>query len=346
MYFRSRALATALALTAGVSVPAFAHHPGGGSTGGAGPINTISASTMEQGHWSAGFTVDYGSLNQLSDAKLLAATAAGIDGVHGLKTIQSYALGLSYGVTNDFMIGVRLPFIKRTGIRAAEFNDDGDLAVLDHGNASGIGDLTALGQYRLVNDQARRLEVALLAGFIAPTGVTGRTSRQGELLDAEFQPGTGAWSGLLGAAITKRVGQWSYDASVLYAFTGTGTQNTNLGDRFSYNAAVSYRLTGLGIRTGGPMYHGGVPHDHEAPAGGPSLDLVLELNGEWEAKQRTLGIIDDQAGGNTIYISPGLRLSQDKWSSFVSVGIPVAKNLNGTQPDPDWRLRAGLGITF
>jgi len=30
---------------------------------------------------------------------------------------------------------------------------------------------------------------------------------------------------------------------VLYILSSTGTQDTNLGDRFLYNAAISYRLT-------------------------------------------------------------------------------------------------------
>lgn len=329
-------------------LPAFAHHPGSGGNGGdAGPINTISATTIEQGHFAVGVTVDYSSLNTVSDAKLLAARAADIDGVHGLKTVQSYALNLAYGVTNDFTIAVRVPYVRRTEIREAEDDGLGGIAVFDHGPTSGIGDVSVLGQYRVFNDQARRLEVALLAGFIAPTGVNGRFTKQGEIFDAEFQPGSGAWSGLFGVALTKRVGQWSFDTNVLYVKTGGGTQSTNLGDLVFYNAAASYRWLGIGThRHGGPMYHGGVPHDHAPEPGGPALDLVLELNGEWSDKQKTAGIIDDQSGGSVILISPGLRLSQGPWSGFVSVGVPVARDLNGTQAEPDWRIRTGVGVTF
>ena len=52
---------------------AFAHHPGGlGNTQGAGPVNTISASTLEEGRGVAGFILDYTSLETLSDATLSA----------------------------------------------------------------------------------------------------------------------------------------------------------------------------------------------------------------------------------------------------------------------------------
>ena len=85
-------------------------------------------------------------------------------------------------------------------------------------------------------------------------------------------------------------------------------------------------------------------HEHEST--GPSLDLVLELNGEWHAEQVTSGIGDPNSGGNTIFLSPGLRLSQDKWSSFVSVGIPIVDNLNGIQSEPDLRIIAGATWLF
>ena len=73
---------------------------------------------------------------------------------------------------------------------------------------------------------------------------------------------------------------------------------------------------------------------------------MLELNGEWQAEQETNGISDPNSGGNTILISPGLRLSQDAWSGFVSVGIPIVENLNGIQSEPDWRILAGGTLLF
>jgi adenylate cyclase len=48
---------------------------------------------------------------------------------------------------------------------------------------------------------------------------------------------------------------------------------------------------------------------------------VLELNGELHQKQVTSGVVDQNSGGNLIYLSPGLRLTYDKWLSFVSVGV-------------------------
>ena len=335
--------------------PALVPHAGGaGNTGGAGPVNTIAASTLEAGHAVAGVVVDYSRLNTLSDATLSRATAAGIDGVHDLKTLQSYALVGAYGVTNDLMISFHLPYVKRTGIRAAELDPASNTVdVLDHGGADGLGDVSMLGQYRFVNDAQSRTQAALLLGLKAPTGPTDRRSRQDELLDAEFQPGSGAWGGQFGLAVTHRAGPWSFDANVLYELASEGTQNTDLGDLFMYNAAVSLRLMGLAGAT--PMFHGAHAHDdgddghahpHEGAPAGPALDLVLELNGQLHDKQVRLAVTDENSGGHTLNVSPGVRLSIGNVSAFASVGIPIVNDFNGIQPDNDWHVTTGMMVAF
>lgn len=330
---------------------ACAHHAGGiGNAQGAGPINTISASTLEQGHGVAGITVDYSKFGGLSDENLLTAG----EGVHDLRTIQSYALGFAYGLTDDLMLSVRLPYVRRTGIREAEGTPPD---VEAFGAADGLGDLSVLGQYRFLRQGA--LEAAALIGVKAPTGSTDERTLAGEIFDAEFQPGSGSWDGIFGLAVTRRLHAWSLDGNVLYTLATRGAQDTDLGDRLQVNAAVSYRLVGM-AHGEVPMFHGAVSHDEDddghhlsdghrhAPAGAnaPAVDLVLELNGEWHAKEEMQGAADQNSGGTTLHLSPGLRVALEDWSSFVSVGIPVANDLNGVQSAPGWRLSSGMFVSF
>jgi hypothetical protein len=345
-----------LAFSAGVSAllayPAFAHHPSGASsTSDAGPIVTIPATTLEKGHTVAGIVVEAINLNPLAPEQL-----AGHPHPHSLEGIFATSLVFAHGITDDLTLSLRLPFVRRTDILDAH---EGPL-----GDAAGVGDLSVLGQYRFYRDRASQTEAALLFGASLPTGDTGVISAAGAPFEAEFQPGSGAWSGLLGVAFTRRFGPWSFDANVLYQFTGEGVQDINLGDRFQYNAAISYRIVNFASPSGRshlglpePMYHGGPKakhhhgpkardHHHEEPVSpaGPTLDLVLELNGEWHDRQS--GEEGFHSGGNTIYLSPGLRLSTDKWSGFVSVGIPIVNDLNGIQPEPEWRLVTGVAFSF
>ena len=363
---RHRCLGAALVFgSAFVAASASAHHPGGGgNTGGAGPIYTIPASTLEAGQTSVGVMFEYVRMRTLGDQTLINASASGNEGVHDLKTVSSASAILAYGVTKDLTVSMRLPWVGRTGIREGDATDPLNPIVVDRGSTSGFSDVTFLGQYRFFNNLSTRTEAAVLFGVKAPTGVTNRVDKQGELFEAEFQPGSGAWSGLFGLAFTHRVGAWSFDSNVLYILTGTGTQDTNLGDRLLYNAALSYRLTGttaapqkghmhLGGPMPEPMYHGGPKgsmkdHSHDEPAArpGPAVDLVLELNGEWHDKEVTAGVKDPNSGGNTIYLSPGVRVSVDKWSGYLSFGMAVANDLNGIQPEPSWRIVTGASLAF
>jgi Putative MetA-pathway of phenol degradation len=356
--------------------PAQAHHPGvGGNAGGGGPINTISAGTLDEGQITAAVRYEFIRLGRLSDAELLAAASQG-NHAHAMRSIESAALSVAYGVTNDFTVSVRLPGVRRSGIRepADDMLSGGHMGGMDpmsmsslmspggisaRGNSSGFGDITLLGQYRFHQSAATNTEASVLFGFKAPTGSTRERDNFGELFQAEFQPGSGSFDGLIGAAFTKRFGRWSFDASGLYMLIGKGTQNTDLGDRFLFGAGVSYRLVGpIGSAKEVELhdkcqkeqnrlqefclYHAN--HDHRDMMKTPyTLDLVLEFNGEWHDKQRINGIADPNSGGTTVYLSPGLRVGVDRFSGFVSVGVPVVNQHNGLQSKPDFRVLTGIG---
>ena len=359
-----------------LSAPAEAHHPGGGgNTGSGGPINTISADTLDEGLMAASVRYEFIRLGQLSDAELLAAASRG-NHAHSIGSIDSVSLSAAYGITNDLTVSVRLPGVRRSDIRepgedmlsgghmgSLNASDMSSLmsptGVNNRGNSAGFGDVTMLGQYRFHNNSQAGTSAAVLFGFKAPTGSTSQRDSAGQLFEAEFQPGSGSWDGLFGAAFTKRIGRWSFDVSGLYWLVTNGTQDTNLGDRFLFGTAVSYRLVGA---TGSSkelelheycmqprnqlqehcLYHAN--HDHSDMMKTPyTLDLVLELNGEWHDKQRIAGIPDPNSGGTTVYLSPGVRVGVDRFSGFVSVGVPVVNQHNGIQSKPDFRVLTGIG---
>jgi hypothetical protein len=341
---------------------AIAHHPSGvASTGGGGPIATISASTLEAGQSAAGVFFEMVRIDAFSDIELKTSAGQHIH-AHSLDAILAPTLVYAYGLTSDLTLSARLPVVIRQDIREGQHSHGPAGNTIDErGDSAGVGDLTMLGQYRFLHDRASRTEAAVLLGLKAPTGRTDVDDRFGERFETEFQPGSGSWDGLAGLALTQRLGAWSFDASVLYQLAGKGTQDTVLGDRLLYNAAVTYRATSAPLAAAGymglgalpePMYHGGPMsgrrhRHHEQPAhSAPSLDLVLELNGEWHDHQVIAGARDPNSGGNVVYLSPGLRLAFDKWSAFASVGIPVVNQVNGVQAEPDWRLLTGVAVAF
>ena len=322
-----------------IASPAVAHHPGGGgaNTEGSGPINTIPATTIEQGHAAVAAVYEHTRFGGLTDQQLIDAAAQHIH-AHSIKTIQVPSINAAYGVTNDFMISARLPFVLGTDIREGHHSHGPEGNTVDAcGDSSGIGDMTFLGQYRFPQ-RPFGLEMAVLFGIQVPTGATNERDNFGNLFEAEFQPGSGSWDPIFGMAFTRRVGPWSFDANWLYQVVTTGTQDTDLGDQFRYNFAVSYRVIGY---SGDPMaalahdppeghrhsrghthsHIGKAPHVHAPAAPVFGLDLILELNGEIDQKEKVAGVVNANSGGSVLYLSLGIRASYGQFSAFASVAF-------------------------
>ena len=260
------------------------------------------------------------------------------------------------------MVSVRIPWVYRNDIREGH-HAHGPGGVVNNtvdyrGDSSGFGDVTFLGQYRFINSRATQTEAAFLFGVKAPTGATNRIDRLGAVFETEFQPGSGSWDPMLGAAFTQRFGAWSFDANVLGVLAGRGAQDTKLGDRFLYNAALSYRVVGYGAQSApvslpsSVMSHGPVPHRHAHPldkipaAPQWTVDLILEMNGEWHDFESTSGVRDPNSGGNVILLSPGVRIARGAFSGFASFGIPVVNDMNGLQSKTSYRLLTGVAYAF
>lgn len=323
----------ALNLAAG----AWADHASVGLGGGAGsPIYTESAITLPEGRWSAGLRSEYNNFSRFSDPRL-----AGTER-HSVDTLRATALGLSYGLTDDLTLGLRLPYIQRQNVREADHHvfDHGAGAhehadrILNLGDPEGLGDATLFGEYRFFRSVDQQTHLAALFGVKLPTGETHR-KYDGERLETEFQPGSGSTDGLLGVAATHLSGALSYDASLLYSVVTTGAQHTDLGDVLSYNLATSYRLGGERPAN---------PYDLTQPH---AWDLILELNGEHREREQIRGQREENTGGNIVYLAPGVRyLNKTGWGLALSLGVPVVENLNGTQADPDYRVLSSLNAAF
>jgi hypothetical protein len=72
-----------------------------------------------------------------------------------------------------------------------------------------------------------------------------------------------------------------------------------------------------------------------------TLDLVLELNGEWHDKQRIAGIPDPNSGGTTVYLSPGVRVGFDRFSGFVSSACRSSTSTTAFSPSPIFACSRG-----
>jgi hypothetical protein len=118
------AVCSMLLLLCSASVQADHPSPGLGS-GMAGPISTLSAETLSQGQWTAGFRTEYLELDDLSNSKLARLSENG-KAAHSTDYLISPSIGVAYGVTDNFTIAGQLPYVKRRGIREAAHHDEED----------------------------------------------------------------------------------------------------------------------------------------------------------------------------------------------------------------------------
>ena len=313
------------------------HPPIGFGIGTGGPIVTIPADTAPKGSWGIGFDVSYTQADAYSDAELQKFAGEHVH-AHSSDYLLSTSLGASYGVTDDFTVGARLPFIHREDIRSPFHSHVGGVttnAVTDQGDSNGLGDLTVMGKYRFLKAEQQNIQAALLFGIKAPTGQTDEKNDQGLKFETEQQPGSGSWDPLLGLATTFGFGPVSVSGSFLYSFAGEGSQDTDLGNRAFYNIGVFYRLPEAAHEHGLES----VPHGHS------NWDVGLELNGEWQQRERIDGVEQEDSGGNMLYLSPGVRYTaKNNLSFYLSVGIPIDQKIRKSHPDTDYRVIFGLGM--
>jgi hypothetical protein len=158
--------------------PAVAHHPSGvGSSGGAGPIATIPATTLEEGRSAAAVFFEMVKIAPFSDAELKTFAGQHIH-AHSLDAILAPTLIYAYGVTNDLTVIGRLPVVTRQDIREGHHSHGpAGNTVDERGDSSGIGDLTLLGLYRFYNNKtASRLRPGEPTNTTSSASVSRRSS--------------------------------------------------------------------------------------------------------------------------------------------------------------------------
>jgi hypothetical protein len=320
-----------------LAAPALADHTGPtgvGSSGGG--IDVQGPETLEAGHFAIGQQTTLNLPQDRSDTELAALAGQHIHAHTGDYTLGA-AVGAAYGVTDRLTISAELPYVRRDSLREGEHSHSGGVtsnAVVPLGSVSGVGDASLLAKYSLAGGA-----LALIGGIKVPTGGTHSHAVSGERLETEHQPGTGSWDPIAGAALGVPLGWAKLDASALYQFAGKGAQATRLGDRLQAGVALSHRF--------GPREHhhdaGGGEHEHHHA----SWDVFGSASVEWEGRQTIAGDVEQESGGTTVWLTPGVRYnSASEFSLAAAVGVPLWQNIRASHPDNRLRLIVSLGKGF
>ena len=316
---------------------------------GSGAVYTMSADTMKEGSFYLGFNVELLNNKSLSDKAITNAIENGSKHIHSIDSINTYALALSYGITDTLTLNMNLPYSSKRNIRAGEhhLHDDGHGHVHDegevhtHGNSEGIGDLSALLQYKIYDQD--KTKFSLLAGIKAPTGKS-NVADGDEVLESDLQPGSDSWDYFAGAALSKDFEDFSLLSSVLYKYNTEGMQHTTLGDVFTYNAAISYKLLGDEHDHGDEKWTNEAEgHDHFEY----ELSWFVELNGEYAKSDSHAGLDIQNTGHHVIFANTGLQMSSSSdYSAFIALGTPIYEDYTGVQNTIDYKFSFGIGKSF
>ncbi|MDI1278778.1 transporter [Methylobacter sp.] len=330
-------LSSAFALYSGAALAD--HGSLGFGIGTASPIITQPGVTLPTNMWAVGTITQFSSFNSASDQKLLDLQNGPNPDVHSVSTYLQPSIFAAYGLTDDLTFGVKVPYVFRTGVRSpAEIDLDNPDArsVNTLGDPNGFGDVSIFTQYRFFHTADNLNHVALTLGLKTPTGQTALTNNQGTNFETHHQPGSGSWNPSAGISYTRVMGSFSFDTNAMYTIATRGAQGTYLGDNIGYNIALSYAF-------GAPARNAFFSASNNAP-----WTAVLEFNGERQAQQRTAGVgYDANSGGNTIYVSPGVRYSGGKnWNTALSIGTPIVQDLNGYQTPAEYRITYRFVVAF
>ena len=197
-------------------------------------------------------------------------------------------------------------------------------------DASGLGDMTGLARYTLWSrDQlGSTMRVAPFVGLKMPTGDDAERDSLGRI-PQPLQLGSGSWDPRIGTVFTWQTFDWEFDASAEYQFN-TEANDFEFGDRARMDLSYQYRLWPRELGDGVPAFFYG----------------VLESNLLIDQKNEIGGIHDQNSGGTTWFLAPGLQYVTKRIIVEGVVQIPVRQDLNGSALRNDYVVRVGFRVSF
>ncbi len=199
--------------------------------------------------------------------------------------------------------------------------------------SNGIGDVVILFRYRITNPLNNSRILTLGAGPKLPTGPTDLQNEQGITLNADMQPGSGAWDAVFWA---NYLHQFSFRPSLVLFSTGT-YQST--GTNPSYLGSLRYEL--------GDNMRLDVGLSDRINIGRLILDPSLALRYRVAARDKNQGQKQENTGGEWVFLIPSVSYSISNNLSFqFSMDLPLYSYLQGSQLTPSYRINTGFYYVF
>ncbi len=237
---------------------------------------------------------------------------------------QSLLLQTSHSFSNRLSVDLLFSYVKQNR-RIDQFGNT------DVVNTHGLGDAALLVKYQLTNLNAPNFILVLASGPKIPTGRSDMVREDGIPLNADLQPGSGAWDGIF----------WGYGA---YKFNFRPSMNLSLTTVFSLKGKNENYLGNETYQFGNEIQLILSINDNYM-IGNKILDASLIFRYRNALQDRFNDITMPNTGGKWIFLSPRFSLNISKNISLnFTAELPLLGIVEGTQLSPTYRLNAGVFI--
>lgn len=289
------------------------------SCAGAPLLSSQTSGTSSAGNLLIGITYDYNDISSIYSGN------ARLDDETVTRNTQSVLLEVNYGITDRLSISSTFSYVNKNRTTGLHTSSGGTSVT-----TNGIGDGIFLLRY-IIHPQSiwSPYHIAVGAGTKAPFGTTSLT-RNGLAMNADMQPGTGSWDGVL----------WSY---VSTGFSAGSTSSLFISNSYRHTGANERFSKTDNYRFGNELIVNLGFFDQLAE----NFSYMLTLRYRSTSSDQLNDTIMPNTGGKWLNIVPNLNYSfSEKVSMRLSGQIPVYQFLNGTQPTTSFALSSSLFFSF
>lgn len=190
----------------------------------------------------------------------------------------------------------------------------------------GLGDITVIGLYTLLNTQADTVAVnhrmQAGGGVKVPTGEYNRLNNGS--LNPGFQLGTGSWDYVLAAEYLAKKKSLGFNAMVSYIIKTENNQDYQFGNQFNYGATVFYTIAKQNFTV--------------VPQAG--------LSGELYAANKQFSERLPSTKGDILFGRLGIEAGTGRFSAGINAMLPLSQNLNGGIVKANYRLSFNINYSL
>jgi len=289
------------------------------SCAGAPLISSQTTGASSAGNLLVGITYEYHDISSLYNGSIR------LEDETVVRTTQSVLFEVNYGITDRLSISGTFSYVDKDRTTGLHTSSGGTTV-----NTNGMGDGVFMFRY-VFHQQTiwKQYHLAVGAGTKAPLG-SSSMQRNGFILNADMQPGTGAWDGVA----------WSYASTSFLPHTALNLFLIN-----------TYRQTGANDRFGvGDSYRFG--NELVSMLGvsnqlAGNLSYMLSLRYRSASSDQLNGNNMPNTGGKWLSVIPSLNYPISELISVrLSGQMPVYQNLNGTQPTTTFAVSGSFFLNF